>query len=196
MIRAYSGDSVAQYKLAVIYRDGYSYAKMDNDSALNWFLKSAEKGHPEALYAVGKIYKSEPDGLKPSEKDMEEAWSKAYEKAKPWFEQAAAKNHRDAKRSLWMYYLHKRDVVSLYAWQGLALSQSTPESRRKRFESDNRHWKFKITEAQIREAEKFINEWKPQSAPPPIDMSDLKPSKLNRLLKPACRSLHCIPEPQ
>lgn len=185
MIRAYQGDSVAQYKMGAIYRGPsyyclYSCARGDTATALKWYLKAAEKEHPEALYEIGKIYSSYLDGRQLNEKDTEEVWLKASHDAKPWFEKAAARNHKSAKSHLAMYYHEIGDAVRAYAWMGLSRTKSTEKSRRDFFEGVNKQKKLKIiiTEAQIREAELFIKEWKPLPAPPQIDISDLNISGL------------------
>ena len=51
-----SGDSEAQFQLAQILQHGVGVA-MDEDAALRWYHKAAEKQYERAQYALGEIYK-------------------------------------------------------------------------------------------------------------------------------------------
>ncbi|KXS14206.1 HCP-like protein [Gonapodya prolifera JEL478] len=49
------GDKVAQYKLGVLYDNGWSVAKNDHE-AIYWYSIAADEGYSEAQYALGGFY--------------------------------------------------------------------------------------------------------------------------------------------
>ena len=55
LLRAESGNPVAQYNLGLMYSMGVG-VKQNYQEALNWFLKAANQGVPAAQYNLGLMY--------------------------------------------------------------------------------------------------------------------------------------------
>jgi TPR repeat protein len=63
--RALGGDNVAQYQLAMRYRDGAWGVNSDPDRALGWLRMSAEHGNPVAMSTLADAYEKGELGLTP-----------------------------------------------------------------------------------------------------------------------------------
>lgn len=95
------GDSHADYMLGRLY--GRGPIEQDAEKAMQYYLKAAEAGHPDAQYSVGCIYN---DGLL-GEVNKEEA--------SKWFELAAEKNQRDALCLIAFSYIQDSSIETLRA---------------------------------------------------------------------------------
>ncbi|KAF9150613.1 hypothetical protein BG015_007545 [Linnemannia schmuckeri] len=71
-------DPEAQVALGNLYRDGSSEFKKDDQAAMNWYLKAAEKEYDMAQYSVGILYY------------LGKGVQQDYAKAEDWFRKAAA----------------------------------------------------------------------------------------------------------
>lgn len=80
------------YTLGIMYEQGIG-VKIDEESAFQFYLKSADGGYEEAQYRVGTIFL---DGLLGQEKDVLQALH--------WFEQAAKSHHIDSIYNLGFLY--------------------------------------------------------------------------------------------
>jgi len=81
----------AQYRIAVLYRDGCGLAK-DRDESRRWLRKAARRGHVEAQFNAGMLYSIEFFG----KRDRTEAFK--------WTRRAAEKGHVLAQSLLAMKY--------------------------------------------------------------------------------------------
>lgn len=86
------GYIAAYHNIGNHYRQGAG-VKRDIDVALDWFLRAAEKGHPEDAYNAGVIYSQGTDILSPD-----------YEKALLWFNRAAQQDYPSAFDRLGILY--------------------------------------------------------------------------------------------
>ena len=94
LLKAYSGDLDAQFKLGALYSSGESGVVQDHEQAIYWYKKAAEQGHDSAQYNLGHKY-LEGKGV---EKDIN--------KAIEWWKKAAEQQHELAQFNLGRaYYL-------------------------------------------------------------------------------------------
>ena len=54
-LQAAGGDSIAQFKLGVLYDEGRTVPQ-DDKEALKWYRKAANQGHAEAQFNLGVLY--------------------------------------------------------------------------------------------------------------------------------------------
>lgn len=83
--------AIKEYKLGIQYMEGNGVNK-NYKEGFKCFLKSAEKGYPDAQYAVGVCY-NYGDGVQQS-----------YPNAKIWYEKAARQNHALSQYGLGLFY--------------------------------------------------------------------------------------------
>ena len=100
--QAEDGDAVAQYNLAVMYRDGQGTPK-NSTEAVKWFKKAAEQGLPAAQYNLGVRY---ANGRGVQQDDAVAAM---------WFRKAAEQGDAQAQYNLGIMYDNGRGVVKDYA---------------------------------------------------------------------------------
>ena len=84
---ALSGDSAAQYNLALLYHFGLGTAP-DINQAVEWYSRAAEQGQPDAQVAIGDLFLAGLWGAP----DPEEAAM--------WYQMAADQGHAEADRKL------------------------------------------------------------------------------------------------
>ena len=90
---AESGNSEAQFYVAVCYENGFGTRKL-NQKALEWYEKSAAQGDADANYYLGVIYESRLLGVK-----------RELPKAFEYYKKASDQGHPMAKRLVGIYYL-------------------------------------------------------------------------------------------
>ena len=94
---ATEGDSVAQYRLGLLYFDGKGVAQ-SSDVAVVWLRKSAEQGHVIAQYRLGLIYY------------VGQGLPVDYFEAAKWFRLAAEQGHAKAQYQLGLMHTLGRGV--------------------------------------------------------------------------------------
>ena len=108
------GDALAQYNIAVMYRDGISVLQ-DYAAALKGFRLAADQGLPAAQSNLGHMY-SKAQGVPQN-----------YAEALRWYRLAANKGLAEAQHNLGFMYAVGRgvskDLVSAYMWFSLSASQ-------------------------------------------------------------------------
>lgn len=145
------GDADAQYKLGVMYGDGLG-VKQNSAEAVRWYRKAADQGHVDAQLNLGAAY-SFGFGVKGNSAE-----------AVRWYRKAADQGHADAQLNLCLMYARGHNVRqnNVTAYMLCSLAASPPTSRA----SDEAQQLLKIltsnmTPAQITEAQKLAQEWKP-----------------------------------
>ena len=83
------GDAEAQFQLAQVLQHGIGVA-MDEDAALLWYHKAAEKRYERAQYALGEIYKE--GRITPQDLVSSYAWFLIVEKKDGALAEAAREN--------------------------------------------------------------------------------------------------------
>ena len=116
--RAETGDSEAQYQLALRYSSGHGVFQNDAE-AVTWFRKSAESGHAMAQVTIGLIYREGSRGVK---QDAAQAVD--------WFRKAANQGNANGQSELGFMYERgqgvpqdDREAARLH---GLAAAQGLP----------------------------------------------------------------------
>lgn len=105
---ARQGDNSAQYNIGWMYHNGYGL-RIDDETALFWWLKAAATGSADAHFALGDLY-ANGQGV---EKNMAIALG--------WYISAALKEHVPARETL-MTLLGSNDRLAISAFQTLLKS--------------------------------------------------------------------------
>jgi TPR repeat protein len=150
---AEQGDVLAQYNLGVLYRKGRGVAQ-DDVQARKWYEKAAGQGHAKAQYYLGTLYFNG------------EGAPKDYKQALRWFRLAADQGEAIARTKIAIMYQEGQgvphDLVQAYKWYSLAItSGDKPANLLRKTLAD------RMTPAQIAEAEKLVQEWKPKTPSAP-----------------------------
>ena len=145
---AEQGDALAQYNLGVLYRKGRGVTQ-DDVQARKWYDKAAVQGHAKAQYNLGTLYFNG------------EGVPKDYKQALRWFRLAADQGEAVAQTKIAIMYEDAQgvphDLVQAYKWYSLAItSGDKPATLLRNTLADH------MTEAQIAEAKKLAQEWKPK----------------------------------
>jgi TPR repeat protein len=145
---AEKGDALAQYNLGVLYRKGRGVTQ-DDVQARKWYDKAAVQGHAKAQYNLGTLYFNG------------EGVPKDYKQALRWFHLAADQGEAVAQTKIAIMYEDAQgvphDLVQAYKWYSLAItSGDKPATLLRNTLADH------MTEAQIAEAKKLAQEWKPK----------------------------------
>jgi hypothetical protein len=143
--RSNSGDSVAQYEMALRYANGEGVPQ-NYQNAMAWFAKAASNGNNNAQWKIGLGY------IKGIGVPHDEG------KAAVWFKRAA--NHGDirAQSALGDLYLNgrgvPRDYVRAYTWTSIATGMRESDNDRLRIMSSQ------MTVGQIEDAHRRISSWR------------------------------------
>ena len=104
------GDSLAQFSLGVMYRNGLGVLEND-ELAVKWFTKAAEQGSATAQYNLGVMYEN-GEGVPENDKT-----------AVKWLTKAAEQGNADAQTNLGYMYAFGigvlTDYVRAYMWYNL-----------------------------------------------------------------------------
>jgi TPR repeat protein len=145
---AEQGDANAQRELGAMYYFGEGVPQ-DYKEALKWYSKSAEQGAADAQGALGTLYyhgKGVPQD---------------YKEAMKWYSKSAGQGYVKAQVMLGYMYYHgegvPQDDVLAHMWFNLASTQGNVNALEFRDIAA-----VKMTPAQIEEAQKLANEWKPE----------------------------------
>jgi tetratricopeptide (TPR) repeat protein len=145
----------AQFNLGVMYEIGRGVPQ-DYSEAEKWYRKAAEQEVPAARYNLGVMY-FKGRGV-----------PQDYSEAEKWYRKAAEQGVPRAQFNLGLMYADglgvPQDYVLAHMWINIATSRY-PSS-----ENENQEWAAKIrdlaastmTPAQIAEAERLAQEWKPK----------------------------------
>lgn len=146
---AEQGDADAQVELGLLYHNGHGVVE-DQKQALTWYLRAAEQGNAFAQWLLGHHY-LRGEGL-----------PQDYQQAANWYRRAAEQGDDRGQEMLAGLYLEGRgvpqDYVFAHMWGNLAAARGNPGGRFIRDEVAK-----KMSPAQVAEAQKLAQEWKPKS---------------------------------
>ena len=145
---AEKGDALAQYHLGVLYRKGRGVSQ-DDVQAHRWYAKSAAQGQAKAQFNLGTLYFNG------------EGVPKDYQQALRWFRLAADQGEALAQTKMAIMYDEgqgvPKNLVQAYKWYSLATTNGDKPAPQLRDLLANH-----MTPAQIAEAQKLAQEWKPK----------------------------------
>ena len=145
---AEQGDALAQYNLGVLYRKGRGVPQ-DDVQARQWYAKAAAQGQAKAQFNLGTLYFNG------------EGVPKDYPQALRWFRLAADQGEAVAQTKIAIMYDEgqgvSQDIVQAYKWYSLAATNGDKPAAELRDALAKQ-----MTPAQIAEAQKLAQEWKPK----------------------------------
>lgn len=145
---AEQGDALAQYNLGVLYRKGRGVPQ-DDVQARQWYAKAAAQGLAKAQFNLGTLYFNG------------EGARKDYQQALRWFRLAADQGEALAQTKIAIMYDEgqgvPKDFVQAYKWYSLAATNGDKPAPQLRDLLANQ-----MTQAQIAEAQRLAQEWKPK----------------------------------
>jgi TPR repeat protein len=145
---AEQGDALAQYNLGVLYRKGRGVPQ-DDVQARQWYANAAAQGQAKAQFNLGTLYFNG------------EGVAKDYQQALRWFRLAADQGEALAQTKIGIMYDDgqgvPQDIVQAYKWYSLAATNGDKPAPQLRDSIANQ-----MTPAQIAEAQKLAQEWKPK----------------------------------
>jgi uncharacterized protein len=146
---AEQGDALAQYNMGVLYRKGRGVPQ-DDVQARRWYEKAAVQGQTKAQFSLGTLYFNG------------EGVPKDYRQALRWFRLAADQGEAVAQTKIAIMYDDGQgvphDIVQAYKWYSLASTNGDKPAAELRDRTAKQ-----MTPAQIAEAQKLAQEWKPKS---------------------------------
>ena len=114
---AHLGSADAMFDLGRRYERGDMSVEMDLIAAKQWYLKAAQQGHLEAMYALGNF---------PYKPDHAEA---VY-----WLQKAATRGHLESQCALGWRYAHgygvQEDKAEAEKWYRMAAAQGNEEAKK------------------------------------------------------------------
>ncbi len=150
---AEQGDALAQYNLGVLYRKGRGVPQ-DDVQARQWYAKAAAQGQAKAQFNLGTLYFNG------------EGVPKDYQQALRWFRLAADQGEALAQTKMAVMYDEgqgvPKNIVQAYKWYSLAATNGDKPATLLRDSLANQ-----LTPAQIAEAQKLAQEWKPKTPSAP-----------------------------
>lgn len=112
--QALKGNAAAMYKIGIFYYFGLRGVRRDNEKALHWFLKAADKGEPRSMELLGEIY-ARGAGVE-----------KNYTKALEWLTLASRQKYSSAYNGIGYLYVKgygvKRNYTKVRSFWGFSLS--------------------------------------------------------------------------
>ena len=145
---AEKGDALAQYNLGVLYRKGRGVPQ-DDVQARGWYAKAAAQGQAKAQFNLGTLYFNG------------EGVPKDYQQALRWFRLAADQGEALAQTKIAIMYDEgqgvPKNLVQAYKWYSLAATNGDKPAPQLRDLLANQ-----MTSAQISEAQRLAQEWKPK----------------------------------
>lgn len=101
-LHAEQGNATAQQRLAILYFYGRGVPE-DEKKAMEWAIRSAGQGNPDAMYLIGTMYMFGDDVPKSVEApDLEAA---------KWFFEGASRGHAESEYGLGLLFLAGKGVV-------------------------------------------------------------------------------------
>ena len=114
---ASNGDSVAQYNMGVLYRDGHGVDK-NVEVALSWFLLAADQQHMLANYATAKLL------------EQHKTLGVSQDRNLHYYKEAAFLGHAIAPLEIGNYYYFRDaesyDLVRAVVWWMVSLERNAP----------------------------------------------------------------------
>lgn len=151
---AEQGESWAQHNLGWMYENGHGVSR-DYEEAVTWYRKAADAGLANSQYNLGVMY-ANGHGVRQD-----------YKEAATWYRKAADQNFADGQYNLGWAYLEghgvPQDYVQAYMWLDLALAGFPPGQYHEDAAKSRDLAASKMSPAQIKEAQRLAQEWKPQS---------------------------------
>lgn len=145
---AEQGDALAQYNLGMLYRKGRGVPQ-DDVQARQWYAKAAAQGLAKAQFSLGTLYFNG------------EGTPKDYQQALRWFRLAAEQGEALAQTKMAIIYDEgqgvPQNIVQAYKWYSLAATNGDKPANELRNTITSQ-----MTPAQIAEAQKLAQEWKPK----------------------------------
>ena len=145
---AEQGDVLAQYNLGLLYRKGRGVPQ-DDVQARKWYEKAAAQGQAKAQFNLGTLYFNG------------EGVPKDYQQALRWFRLAADQGEALAQTKIAIMYDEgqgmPKNIVQAYKWYSLAATNGDKSAPLLLNLLAN-----EMTPAQIAEAQKLAQEWKPK----------------------------------
>jgi len=145
---AEQGNALAQYNLGVLYRKGRGVPQ-DDVLARQWYAKAAAQGLAKAQFSLGTLYFNG------------EGAPKDYQQALRWFRLAADQGEALAQTKMAIIYDEgqgvPQNIVQAYKWYSLAATNGDKPANELRNTITSQ-----MTPAQIAEAQKLAQEWKPK----------------------------------
>jgi uncharacterized protein len=186
--RAESGDPAAQFDLGVMYHEGQGVPQ-DYAEAMRWFRMAADQGNPDAQFNLGVMYEK-GRGAPPNYEDAMRWYQKAadqeyapaeynlgvmfdksrgvtldFTEAMRWYQKAANQSYAAAQYNLGLLYYYgqgtPQDWVQAHMWISLAAASATGEDQKK-FSKMRDEVASKMTPAQMADAERLAQAWKPE----------------------------------
>lgn len=122
---ANSGNSLAQYRLGMMYYNGQGVPE-DEKQAIYWWKKAAAQGYVEAMFQLGSAYLFGSQTAKfVPDPDREAA---------TWYFQAASAGHAEAQYHLGLLFLAGKGVIDnrqeAARWMRKAAAQGHPEAKK------------------------------------------------------------------
>ncbi len=150
---AEQGDADAQYKLAIMYKNGQGVTQ-DYAEAVKWYRRAAAQGHAPAQNNFGLMY------------DQGRGVPQNFTEAVKWYRRAAAQGYANAQKNLGAMYQHGRgvtqDYIQAHKWYNIAASRLPPGEDHNRAVHNRDIVEGTMTPAQIAEAQRLAREWKPK----------------------------------
>ncbi len=146
----------AQYNLGFLYDKGLGVPQ-DYAEAVKWYRRVADRGNANAQNTLGIMY-SEGRGV-----------PQDHAEAMKWFRRAADQGYADAQNNLGVMYASgqgvPQDFVQAYRWYSLAAtgSKSFGVGDGELAVRNRDDVAAKMTPAQIKEAQKLVRDWKPNT---------------------------------
>ena len=150
---AEQGNAEAKRMIGAAFASGQGVPQ-DFAQAVIWYSEAAYQGDPDAQSNLGAMYAN--------------GWGvpQDYAQAVVWYRQAGERWNAGAQRNLGLMYEHAQgvpqDYVSAHMWLNLAAeSRATDPAVRDQAVKERDMLAAKMTPAQIAEAQRLANEWKP-----------------------------------
>ncbi|MBI5018484.1 MAG: SEL1-like repeat protein [Deltaproteobacteria bacterium] len=160
---AEQGHASAQFNLGVMYDSGQGVTQ-NYKEAMKWYRMAAEQGHASAQFNLGVMY------------DSGQGVTQNYKEAIKWYREAADQGDASAQYNLGSMYVRgagvPQDYVQAHMWRNLAAANA-PSDKRAAWEKTRDAIAADMTPAQIAEAQRRAQEWRPStsasssSEPPP-----------------------------
>jgi TPR repeat protein len=171
------GDTNGMVNLSLAYSQGWGVA-VDYAQAIRWSRAAAEKGDPVAMNSVGYAL-LEGHGV---ERDVAAAV--------PWLQRAAEFGQPNAMHTMGSLFFSgtgvQRDLVESYKWLHLATDHygSTETARRESARLMMLAISKELSEAELAEALRRIQDWRPRERPSPDEQAPprhapMRPPKLD-----------------
>ena len=141
--RAYQGDPVAQFCLGYMYKNGKG-VKADDEEAMAWYIKAAQKGHAPAQNNLAKMY---GDGWFNSKGDRVDG---DFTKAISLWRPAAETGNRTAQANLGFMYL----MLSRPGWSDLV--KNVDEEAEKRLKEETEKWLKRAAKQELPRASSYL----------------------------------------